>query len=186
MSITKFRWDDEHDRCAGCGTRSQDKPHVAEGLCTDCFPKRYGDFGLGDVRPAWAEPGAILPPAPAPVVALVKPWHPLWPACCLCGRTKHPHATEGCCTGCAGTIYQKRKRGTGLAVVWLPFLAGDPTRYDHTAAKRWVYVSTLDRAATYLERRAAAGGLPTGGKVIIRATKDADRLPERVIRPVAA
>jgi hypothetical protein len=47
-------------------------------------------------------------------------------------------------------------------------------------------VRDLDEAARYLERRASAGGIPTGGKVVIRQTREADRLPERVIRAVAA
>jgi hypothetical protein len=182
----KLRWDDDHDRCVGCGTRGQDKPHVAEGLCTDCFPATYGDFGLGDVPPAWGAPGASLPPAPGALVAVAKPWHRRWPACLICGRTKHPHATEGSCTGRAGVMYTKRKRGTGVTVRWLPFSRLLPGTYNRTEAKLWTIVRDHEAAMRYLERRASAGGIPTGGKVCIRQTRDADRLPERVIRPVAA
>lgn len=186
MSITKLRWDDEYERCVRCGTRSQVKPHVAEGLCTDCFPQRYGDFGLGDVPPAWAEPGAVLPPAPAPVVDLVKPWHPQWPACLRCGKTEKKHSYRGICLRCGIAAAGFRRRQSGVALVWLPYSQTNPGEYDHAGATYWLTVRDLAEAATYLERRAAAGGIPTGGKVVIRATKDADRLPERVIRPVAA
>jgi len=182
MSITKLRWDDDYDRCVGCGTRGQDKPHVAEGLCTDCFPAKYGGFGLDDVRPPWAEPGATLPALPA---VPAKPWNPRWPtltACLVCGSADCPHYGNGVCTRCRSRSQSSIRDGRGIVLVWLPFAADDPTRYSVNEARVWVAVRDLDEAWCYLSRRAAVGKFPDGGKAVIRRTKDAARLPERVIR----
>lgn len=188
MSISKLRWDDEYERCVGCQTRSQDKPHVAEGLCTECFPAKYGDFGLGDVRPLWAEKGLDLPPAPIEVPTVViaaSSWTRQFPHCLCCGSSERRHDGGGLCTKCAQASRTGWKRCNGVAVFWLPFAGDDATRYDHSAAKRWVVARDLAEAWAYLERRAAAGGIPTGGKAVIRAASKAGELPETVIRRAA-
>lgn len=182
--VLKIRWDDDYERCAGCGTRSQEKPHVAEGLCTDCFPKKYGDFGLGDAPPAWAGAGVPLPPAP--VVEAVKAWHSLWPACLVCGTTKTKHMGKGLCNTCGVRSSDWKRRGIGLTLIWLPFSKFNIGAYTRHGSERWVTVRDWDEAVAYLERRGAAGQFPAGGKVVIRRTKDAEQLPELVIRPVAA
>jgi hypothetical protein len=136
--------------------------------------------------PVMFEPLPVAAPDPEPEPEPVKPWHRRWPHCLACGLTERRYEGAGLCQRCMTNSSWRKKAGKGFAVIWLPFSRLLPGTYNHTEAERWVTVRDLGEAATYLERRAAAGGIPTGGKVIIRATKDAGRLPERVIRPVAA
>lgn len=157
---------------------------------------------LHPVVPVAAEPETMKPglfalfdtpiPTPAPVEPVAqaesvaaKPWHRLWPACLLCGGTKTAHGSRGLCNSCAVRSNKWHRLGRGLAVIWLPFAGDDPTRYDLGAADRWVTARDLAEAWAYLERRAAAGGIPSGGKAVIRPTSRVAELPAVVIRRAA-
>jgi hypothetical protein len=115
-----------------------------------------------------------------------KPWCAEWSSCLLCGSTSSRHQGNGLCTPCGVRSSAWRRKGKGLTLVWLPFSRFYVGAYDQREAKRWVTVRDLDEAARYLDRRASAGGIPAGGKVVIRRTDRADQLPEVVIRLAAA
>lgn len=123
--------------------------------------------------------------AAAGVAAGSRRWSYEWPACLVCGETTRPHNAHGCCTTCSTRSHTRSRRGAGVAVLWVPFAAGDGGRYDPGAARRWVVARDLAEACAYLERRAAAGGIPANGKAVIRATSRAGELPETVIRRAA-
>lgn len=128
---------------------------------------------------------ALRPVEPVATPGAAQPWHHLWPACLLCGGTKTAPASRGLCNSCAVRSNTWHRLGRGLTVIWLPFAGDDPTRYDHGAAKRWITARDPAEAWRYLERRAAAGGIPTGGKAVIRPTSKAGELPAVVIRRAA-
>lgn len=113
------------------------------------------------------------------------PWHARWPHCLLCGGTTTLHGGRGLCNTCSVRSNKWHRLGRGLAVVWLPFAGNDAGRYDQARAKRWITARDLAEAWRYLERRAAAGGIPSGGKAVIRAASKAGELPETVIRRAA-
>lgn len=101
------------------------------------------------------EPVATVAVAPTPEPVAAKPWHSLWPACLLCGKTKTPHGGRGLCNSCSVRSNKWHRVGRGLAVIWLPFAGDDAARYDPAGAFRWVTARDLAEAWAYLERRAA-------------------------------
>lgn len=102
-----YGWLGRWRACRSCGRR--DRPEIDEGLCVECAAEHFGEHGLNDIPPAWAEgvesmamerPRIVTLPDGDEAIEGSNRWHPLHPACRDCGTTTIPHQSRGLCRNC--------------------------------------------------------------------------------------